>query len=677
MYSEVLGLVTQTQVAYTRTGKNLAIQPIGSSAFDKSNIAYYSGYFGDTWKLKPNFTLVYSLGYTVEMPPVEQDGKQVVLVDGAGNPITASSFLAQRQAAALQGNVYLPQIGYALVGNVGKGEKYPYNPFYGEWSPRVSAAWNPKVNGGVLGKILGNQGMVIRGGYSRIWGRINGVNQVLVPLLGAGLIQAVACVNPTKSNTCAGNAGVDPSSAYRIGVDGLTPYLPAPSATLAQPYFPGVGGNSAIGDASSLDPDYKPQRTDNFNLSIQRQLTAKSILEIGYIGRTVKNDNSSINIDAVPYMTTLGGQTFASAYAATYMALANGVAASAVPVQAFFENALGGSNSGACKPYGSCTAYVASTQTSLIKGAQVSDLWAALNKSTSWTLGKTMYSGAPVNAASLELYGSAGHSNYNALYVTWRARDFHGATILSNFTWGRALGTSPQSQSSSSYTLANPFNIGSNYGPNGFDYKFVYNTAITYKDPFFKSQKGILGHLLGGYTIAPLFTAQSGAPTCVGYTAGSQAQAFGQSSSSNIGSTPGNCAVEIVPTKYSLTEQENIAGSGGVGTNNTTGLNVFSNPAAVAANFRKCILGYDTSCGGNGTLRGLPTWNLDAQALKEIGVWKEGRVGATLGFAFTNVLNHYQPSGPSLSITSLTTFGKISGQANTPRNLETSLRIHF
>jgi hypothetical protein len=676
LYSEVLGLVTQTQVAYTRAGNNLALQPLGSAAYDKSNIPYYSAYFGDTWKLKPNFTLVYSLGYTLEMPPVEENGKQVVLVDAADTPITSDAYIAQRKAAALQGQVYLPQVGYALTGNVGKGNKYPYNPFYGEWSPRISAAWNPRVNGGVLGKILGTQGTVIRGGYSRIWGRINGVNQVLVPLLGAGLIQAVACVDPTPAGTCAGNAGTDPSTAYRIGVDGLTPYLPSASPTLAQPYYPGVGGNVAAGDTESLDPNYKPQRTDNFTISIQRQLTSKTVLEIGYIGRIIKNESSSIDLDAVPYMTTLNGQTFASAYAATNMALNNGVAASAVPVQPFFEAAFGGSNSASCKAYGSCTAFLAATQTSLIKNAQVSDLWAAMNKAASWTLGKTMYSGSGI-AASVEDIGSAGYGNYNAAYITWKARDFHGATILSNFTWSRSLGTSPQTQATSSYTFLDPYNLQANYGPNGFDIRFLYNLAISYKDPFYTTQKGIVGHLLGGYSIAPLFTAQSGSPICVGYTAGSQGQAFGSSSSSNISPTPGVCAIQITPTSLSITENENASGSGGVGTNNTTGLSAFTNPAAVAANFRRCILGFDTSCGGAGTLRGFPTWNLDAQVLKDIGVWKDGKVGATLSFSFTNVMNHFQPSNPSLSITSLTTFGKISGQSNTPRNLEFGLRIHF
>jgi hypothetical protein len=680
LYSEVLGLVTQTQVAYTRLGNNLTLQPVGSSAYDKSNIPYYNAYFGDTWKVKPNLTLVYSLGYALEMPPVEVTGKQVVLVDSADTPITSTSFIAQRQAYALQGQVYLPQVGYALVGNVGNGLKYPYHPFYGEFSPRVSAAYNPKITDGLLGKLVGNGVTVIRGGYSRIWGRINGVNQVLVPLLGVGLIQAVACVDPTPSNTCAGNAGTDPSNAYRLGVDGLTPYLPTPSATLAQPYYPGVGGNVAAGDTESLDPNYKPQRTDNFTFSIQRQISQKSLLEVGYIGRKIANETSSVDLDAVPYMTTLGGQSFAAAYAATYFALASGTPASAVPVQPFFENALGGASSASCKAYASCTAYVASVDTSLIKGAQVSDLWAALNKTASWTLGKTMYSGAPLTAASIEDIGSLGYGNYNALYVTWKAREFHNTTILSNFTWSRALGTSPQSQSSSSYTQLNPFDLQANYGPNSFDYRFLYNLTMSYKSPWYKAQKGIVGHILGGYTVAPLFTAQSGAPLCVTYTAGSETQAFGQSSSANINSVPGTCAVPIVRTSYGNSLNEGVVGSGGVATNNPTGLDYFANPAAAEANFRRCILGYDTSCGGNGTLRGFPTWNLDAQALKDIGVWKEGRVGATLGFTFTNVLNHFQASNPSssnLSLSSPTNFGKITGQSNTPRNLEFSLRVHF
>jgi hypothetical protein len=250
-------------------------------------------------------------------------------------------------------------------------------------------------------------------------------------------------------------------------------------------------------------------------------------------------------------------------------------------------------------------------------------------------------------------------------------------TVLSNFTYSKALGTATEAQYNSSYTQLDAFNIGANYGPNSFNYKYIYNLAGSYKTPWFSSQKGILGKIAGGWTVAPLFTAQSGAPTCVSWSEGSATgyQAFGESSSTSITSAA-ECAVGTGAAFPGISRYDNNFGGSGVGTNNTTGINAFANPSAVLADFRRCILGYDTSCGGYSNLVGLPTWNLDAAVTKDVSFF-EGKVGATFSFTFTNVLNHFQPSNPSLSLTSPTSFGKESGQANTPRNAEFGLRIHF
>ena len=67
----VLGIVTQTQQAYTRSGSNLTLNRPLVPAFDKVTIPYYNLYFGDTWRIKPTLTVNYGLGWTVEMPPVE------------------------------------------------------------------------------------------------------------------------------------------------------------------------------------------------------------------------------------------------------------------------------------------------------------------------------------------------------------------------------------------------------------------------------------------------------------------------------------------------------------------------------------------------------------------------------------------------------------------------------
>ncbi len=107
------------------------------------------------------------------------------------------------------------------------------------------------------------------------------------------------------------------------------------------------------------------------------------------------------------------------------------------------------------------------------------------------------------------------------------------------------------------------------------------------------------------------------------------------------------------------------------------GLNEFANPAAVYAEFRPCVLGYDTRCGGGaGGLRGQPTWNLDAQVVKDLGLHKE-QLGAQFFFTFTNILNHFQPSTSFGSLTSATGFGQITSQANSPRSMEFGIRLHF
>ena len=203
-----LGIVSIAQTVYTRSGSNLTLNPPLTPAFDQSTIPYYNVYFSDTWHMKPTFTLTYGLGWTLEMPPVEANGKQVELVDQSDQPISAESYLANRKRAALEGQVYNPEIGFALVGNTENGLKYPYNPFYGSFSPRIAAAWNPHFDSDSLaGKMFGREDTVIRGGYGRVYGRLNGVDLVLVPLLGTGLMQPVQCVGSGFSNGTCGATG--------------------------------------------------------------------------------------------------------------------------------------------------------------------------------------------------------------------------------------------------------------------------------------------------------------------------------------------------------------------------------------------------------------------------------------------------------------------------------------
>ena len=74
---------------------------------------------------------------------MKRTGKQVEVVDASDQPVGSVAYLEARRRAALLGQVYNPEVGFALVGNTANGLKYPYNPFYGEFSPRIAVAWNP------------------------------------------------------------------------------------------------------------------------------------------------------------------------------------------------------------------------------------------------------------------------------------------------------------------------------------------------------------------------------------------------------------------------------------------------------------------------------------------------------------------------------------------------------
>ena len=548
--AEVYGIVTDSQTVYTRSGPTLALQPPLTHAFDQDNIDYYNAYVSDTWHMKPSLTLTYGLGYTLEMPPVEKSGKQTVLVDDADEPVKAADYLAERKTDAEQGISFNPELGFALVGNVGAGSKYPYNPFYGSFSPRVGVAWNPGFS----------KTTVIRGGYGRIYGRLNGVDLVLSPLLGLGLMQPVQCTQALSNGNC-GPANPTVSTAFRIGVDGNSAPLAAAAATAPQPIYPGY--NFAGGSAQQgMDPTFRPNDIDSFDLTIQRQVGAKSILEVGYIGRIIHHEYQPVNLNAVPYMMSVGGQQFQQAYASLEKALGCATSAGAcganVPApmtaggasnpayvayinsiakQPFFESAMtptgacAGTVSGSGTPYASCTAAVVDTQLSNLETQSVWSLWSALESGigmaapgSSFTFPRTMTNTAIPGqtngtngqfSSGAALNASTGYGNYNGLFVTFGTHDWHGLTMQSNFTYSKALGTGAVVQASSEYTQDDAYNLRTMYGEQQFDRRLVYNTYIVAQEPWFRNQSGLMGRVAGGWEFSPIFTAGTGGPiTC-------------------------------------------------------------------------------------------------------------------------------------------------------------------
>lgn len=681
----VLGIVTDTQQVYTYgvSGSNLTLNPALTPAFDKATIPYYNFYANDTWKLRPSLTVTYGLGWALEMPPTEQNGKQILLVGPDGSQIDTKSYLAQRKAAALAGQVYNPEIGFGLIGSVTGHPSYMYSPFYHAFSPRIALAWNPDYA----------KDTVIRGGYGRIYGRLNGVGLVLAPLLSPGLIDAVSCptVLAGGPNGACGPATPTATTAFRIGTDGTSPVIPVPAATVAQPSFPGVIQNGVLNataaTAAPLDPSTRPNSVDSFDLTVQHQFTNKISLEVGGISRWIHNTLLSVNLNSVPYMMTMGGQQFQTAYANIQKAMgcttslaACGAATPASTIaalganlqQPFFETALAGT--GFCTA-GNCTATLINNAGLFgdLQNQKVYSLWTALDTggaAPGFNFPASTMAGSGQISGNVSPATSLGHGNYNALFATIKVNDWKGVTMQNNLTWSRALGTGDVIQATSEQAVADPFNFNTQYGVQPSDRKIVETMLLVYQEPFYRGQQGVLGHLLGGWTPSFVFAAGSGAPLfCSGNSGGfaeegySGAQEFGAADGATV-FTDANCVLMGPVPKASY---HNLGG--GV-------FSAFANPQAVSNQIRPLVLGYDTNSGGYGQFRGMNYWNLNFGIKKNVRFTE--RLNAEASLNVNNILNHNQMLDPVLSVANAgSSFGQFSIEGTQPRAMEMGIRVNF
>ncbi len=725
LYSMVLGMVDSSQGLFSRglgsLSAGLPLNPITSCAISgiaatsgcmssppitgHSILPTYSVYWTDSWRMKSKFTLNYGIGYTLEMPPYETTGGvQSVMVDSTGHIFRAEDFFQKEKELALDGIAYAPNVGFASVRNVVNHTKYPYDPFYGGISPRVGIAWNFMKD------------TVVRGGYARIFGRINGVNPLLVPLLTPGLLQPDTCGGP---NRVTGGCGGDPNTTFRVGVDGTTAPLPPPSQNLPQPWYPGVN-DVATGAGETVDANFKPNKSDEFTVTIQHQFGPKILAEAGYIGRKISNEIEYYSLTAVPYMLTLNGQSFASAWKNVMVTtnygtnvpapkLKGGAAnpaylayLNALPVQPFFEAALGGPGSAYCTGSAaklvpgttSCTAaFVADNTANGTMGvSDPFDAWASVSNAGFFTFGRTFTSdpinspfGANGQAPSVITTVSNGYGNYNAGFLQLTFTNWHGLTMKTNFTMSKALGTGNVIQATSSFATIDPWNLHAEYGPQSYDEKFNFNLFFNYAPPFYSSQKGIIGHVLGGWNISPLLVYGSGFPVQL-QTANGNCGSLGECNTAYIGANENM----VGNFSYNATRHQNTSGS--VCGTSGPGQNILANPDASCPQgggifgdaVRNPILGLDGQAGAF-PVRGFPFWNLDLGLSKRIRITE--RFNGTLHFDSTNVLNHMQPNEPCFSAANPQSWGVIGSsdcpnlngnvQGNLARRLQFGLTIDW
>jgi len=120
--------------------------------------------------------------------------------------------------------------------------------------------------------------------------------------------------------------------------------------------------------------------------------------------------------------------------------------------------------------------------------------------------------------AEVLTYANTAFSLYNALQTSLTLRNFHGWTGTASYTYSRTIdNVSEFSTSGSGGTTSafaqNPLNTNAaERGVSGNSYPNVYGIQMTYTEPWFSSQHGILGHILGGYYMNSFYQYNGGQP---------------------------------------------------------------------------------------------------------------------------------------------------------------------
>lgn len=263
-------------------------------------------------------------------------------------------------------------------------------------------------------------------------------------------------------------------------------------------------------------------------------------------------------------------------------------------------------------------------------------------------------------------------ANYNGLQVK-TTKKFAGESYLdANYTWSRAL-----TNAINDYSTApqNVYNINGDYGRAVYDRTNILTFDGVYELPFFKDQKGVVGHVVGGWEFTGLYTINSGLPlTVTESSAGGTIGYGGQTSTlglANGGAVDDSAGLGIMnsPDPASLRPNQVANPNNGYGGQIHTRLNWFYRPAFVSPTAASVSVGNEK----RGVING-PGYNrIDLGIFRNFKI-TEGMKFQLRGEAF-NLANHTNFQAVGTSVTA-GTFGQVT-TARDNRILQVAGKLTF
>jgi hypothetical protein len=709
---------------FTRNGTALAQ---GTPISRRFAINDYEFYGSDTWRMTPRLTVSYGLRWVLEAPPYETNGLQVApcveaTAGGCSNQNVADWFnhTAQLASQGMAANS-AGEISFVLGGPKNHGPGL-WNWDHKDFSPRIAVAWAPDTGDGWVSKILGKKDQFsIRGGYS-----------IMYDHFGIPIVNSFDQHGSFGLSTDLGNpAGVvSPANAPRFtclvpGSSGQS-CLPTPCANLNNPgcllgptpsgAFPVTPSNTAFAINWGLDQTLKTPYAHVFNLSLSRQITSHSSLQVAYVGSIARRLPMQVDLAMPANLTDPSSKTtYFQAATVLSKAAAVGTDVNAIQPVPFFENlfpawagATTQSNLGSqgtppgnspllCAPSASGNLPTNPTATQ-----NIYELWNCYPHNETFSLFQmdlpasiTGLSPALPNSkngpysffhdqfASLYSWRNIGTSDYNALQVTYNVR--WGANLQGqfNYTFSKSLDEASAAERVGPYEgtggTGNDLNGGgivinswdplSLRGLSDFNAFNQVNANLVYHLPFGKNQRlagnasPALNALIGGWHVSGVFRWTTGYPITID-------NGFTWSTNWNIegDAEPNGPAPVASNPKHAIVNGVDI------------GPDIFANPAAAEAAFRPEWPG---ESGVRNNVIGDGIFNIDTGVSKDFSFGEQKRLEFSWqAFNATNSVR-YDVRGPVGNSAQPTLsddpseFGKYLSTLTTPRFMQFALRFVF
>jgi outer membrane receptor protein involved in Fe transport len=337
-------------------------------------------------------------------------------------------------------------------------EKLPIDK--NNFGPRVGFAWSPNLN--FMGDRFREGRTVVRGGFGLAY--------------DPSFFNIVLNTVTAAPYAASGTFQQTPGSAGSVNF----PFLPQTTAALNQ--TPGTnGGDPRLFNQTRVDPNFHNPYTMSFNFGVQQELWKNSVLEVRYVGSRIVGQFQTINgnpdvraLNRAAYCTGLDPGAFT-----------NG----------FVGGDLPASRAAACTGSGFNSRGLDATGNRITGSGRLDP-----------------------NLGVTRLRTNGATSTYNGMQMRFDTRLSNNLSATVNYTWSKTIDNSSEIFASGAGGQGaadpqNPFD-GSRgeRGLSAFHQKHVSTANFIYEVPWFREQKGVVGHLLGGVQLSGILLLGSGRP---------------------------------------------------------------------------------------------------------------------------------------------------------------------